>query len=236
MVANTMTNSNTPTQILIVEDEPKLAQLMIDYLERESYKTHWLENGLDAIQYIKQQTPSLILLDVMLPDLSGFEICSEIRKSLQTPIVMVTARGQEKDRLKGFDLGVDDYICKPFSPRELVSRVKAILKRVGPIEASHNTTTSKLLIDAETYSAILYDTALDLTPLEFRLLAAMAQRPGRVFSRNELLLKAHEDNRLINDRAIDSHIKNLRKKLKDANNGNDPLKSIYGVGYKFEFE
>lgn len=223
-------------KIVIVEDEPKLAHLIIDYLKADNFDTFWLREIRDVTASIEEHKPALILLDVMLPGKNGFELCKDIRHFSQVPIIMVSARGGEQDCLRGFDLGADDYICKPFSPRELVSRVKAILKRANPGSLSLAPTGPKLDMDLEFYTATLNGQALDLTPLEFRLLATLSQSPGRVFTRGELLDRVYPGHRIINDRTIDSHIKNLRHKLKVNDSDDEIVHSIYGVGYKFEVQ
>ena len=225
-----------PATVIIVEDEPKLAGLIIDYLKADHFDSLWLEDGSRLAEVVRTTNPSLILLDVMLPGVDGFSLCRQIRSFSQIPLVMLTARNQEQDRLLGFESGVDDYICKPFSPRELVFRVKAILKRAeanGPTPYS----AAKLAFDFAAYKARLNGKPIDLTPIEFRALTTLAQFPGRVFSRDELLDRVYPGHRIINDRTIDSHIKNLRRKLKAAGAGEDGeiLHSIYGLGYKLEF-
>jgi two-component system response regulator BaeR len=164
----------------------------------------------------------------MLPGRDGLEICRELRGFTDVPIVMVTARVEEIDRLVGLDLGADDYVCKPFSARELVARVKAILRR-GRIPIA-----TSLVLDEAHHSASLDGRALDLTPVEFRLLAALASAPGRVFPRERLLERLYADHRVVTDRTVDTHVKNLRRKLEEARPGEDLVRSIYGVGYKLE--
>jgi two-component system, OmpR family, response regulator BaeR len=200
--------------ILIVEDEPKLAALMRDYLNAAGYPTLCLDNGLDVLPSVRARAPRLILLDLMLPGRDGLEVCKDLRAFSGVPIIMITARVEEVDRLLGLDLGADDYICKPFSPREVVARVKAILRR-GPA--------------LETPSV-----QLDLTPVELRLLNTLAKAPGRVFSRDQLLDRLYSDHRVVTDRTVDSHIRNLRRKLQQACPGEDIIQSLYGVGYKLQ--
>ncbi len=240
------------THILIVEDEPKLARLLIDYLESSGYTTTWLADGNAVIPALRQRMPDLVLLDLMLPGRDGLDICRELRTFSTVPVIMLTARVEEIDRLLGLELGADDYICKPFSPREVVARVKAILRRVqsagagangGPESATppkgagatgaSNPTPSGLSIEPERYEARLDGQALDLTPVEFRLLRALASEPGRIFSRDQLLEHIYDDHRVVTDRTVDSHIKNLRRKL-EAIRPEDAIRSIYGVGYKLE--
>ncbi|QJI32100.1 response regulator [Pseudomonas sp. ADAK18] len=217
--------------ILVVEDEPKLAALLRDYLVNEGYEVKCLDNGLDVVPAVAVFNPRLILLDLMLPGRDGLEVCRELRTFSTVPVIMITARVEEIDRLLGLDLGADDYICKPFSPREVVARVKAILRRGALLEALP---TPRLFIDEERYCAQFGGIALDLTPVELRLLKTLANTPGRVFSRDQLLDRLYFDHRVVTDRTVDSHIRNLRRKLEHACPGQDPIRSIYGVGYKLE--
>ena len=215
------------SRILIVEDEPKLAALEADYLESAGYQTQRIGNGAEVVASVRADPPDLILLDLMLPGRDGLEICREVRTFSDVPIVMVTAKVEEIDRLIGLDLGADDYVCKPFSVRELVARVRAILRR-GRAPAS------RLVLDEEKHAAQLDGQGLDLTPVEFRLLGTLASVPGRVFSRAKLLERLYEDHRVVTERTVDAHIKNLRRKLEAARPGEDLVRSIYGVGYKLE--
>lgn len=217
--------------ILIVEDEPKLAALMQDYLVAAGYSTVCLDNGLQVVPTVRAQTPRLILLDLMLPGRDGMQICQDLRGFSAVPIIMITARVEEVDRLLGLDLGADDYICKPFSPREVVARVKAILRRGPQLLVS---SAPRLLIDEAQYRASIDGIALDLTPLELRLLSTFARSAGRVFSRDQLLDKIYSDHRVVTDRTVDSHIRNLRRKLEQACPGETPIESLYGVGYRFQ--
>jgi len=219
--------------ILVVEDEPKLAALVGDYLQASGYSWHWVADGRDAVPAVKAQPPDLILLDLMLPGHDGLDICRELRSFSDVPIVMLTARVEEIDRLLGLELGADDYICKPFSPREVVARIKAILRRAR-LPSDVGSTT--LNIDDATHRAVFHGALLDLTPVEFRLLKTLAATPGRVFSRDRLLDNLYLDHRVVTDRTVDSHIKNLRRKLEQVAPGQDPIRSIYGVGYKLEID
>ncbi|HEY6527573.1 MAG TPA: response regulator [Cellvibrionaceae bacterium] len=224
----------TDTTILVIEDEPKLGQLIIDYLNADGFTTIWLQDGLNAIEIIKRHAPSLILLDVMLPGINGFSLCKEIRTFSQIPVVLLTARTLEEDRINGFETGADDYICKPFSFREVVFRVKVILKRIHPKQAIAKKAVPQIDFDFSAYTAKVNGLSLDLTPVEFGIFATLAQFPGRVFSRNELLDRVYAGHHVINDRTIDSHIRNLRRKLKIIVPDEDVVQSIYGLGYKVE--
>jgi two-component system, OmpR family, response regulator BaeR len=215
------------SRILIVEDEPKLAALEADYLKAAGFETHCLADGREVVPWVRTQAPDLVLLDLMLPGRDGLDVCRELRTFSDVPIVMVTAKVEEIDRLIGLDLGADDYVCKPFSVRELVARVRAILRR-------RRTPSTALLIDEERHLAELDGKPLDLTPVEFRLLRALASSPGRVFPRERLLERLYEDHRVVTDRTVDAHVKNLRRKLEEVRPGEDVVRSIYGVGYKLE--
>jgi two-component system response regulator BaeR len=217
--------------ILIIEDEPKLAALMTDYLRAAHYETEWLPDGTDAVQRIRETTPELVLLDLMLPGKDGLQICREVRGFSEVPIVMVTARVEEIDRLLGLELGADDYVCKPFSPRELVARIKTILRRV---QRAGGVPDSALVIDSTAYTATLRGQRLDLTPVEFRLLSALAAAPGRILSRANLLEQIYDDHRIVTDRTVDTHVKNLRRKMEQASPGTDLIHSVYGVGYRLD--
>lgn len=228
----------TPPHVLVVEDEPRLAALVADYLKAAGMDTTTLDRGDTVEAAVRQRMPDLVVLDLMLPGLDGLAVCRALRRFSDVPILMLTARVDEVDRLIGLEAGADDYVCKPFSPREVVARVKAILRRprrdVGASGAA-GPAAPGLHIDAEHHEARVHGERLDLTPLEFRLLAALAAAPGRVFSRDQLLDRLHDDTRALADRAIDSHVKNLRRKLQRVLPGAEPIRSVYGVGYRFEW-
>jgi two-component system response regulator BaeR len=219
--------------VLIVEDEPKLAQLLEDYLQQAGYATHVIANGLDVIPWIRENDPALVLLDLMLPGKDGMAVCTELRTFSQVPVIMVTARIEEVDRLLGLELGADDYICKPFSPREVVARVKAVLRRI-PQAQGEEQLRDVFSIDEEKYLATYQGVTLELTVVEFRLLHKLLSRRGKVFSRDQLLDQLYEDHRVVNQRTIDTHIKNLRKKLDAINPEENVIRSVYGVGYKID--
>lgn len=219
--------------IMIVEDEPKLAALLADYLHAGGYRTTVIGNGLEVIGAIRQSAPDLVLLDVMLPGRDGIEICRELRSFSHVPVIMVTARVEEIDRLLGLEIGADDYVCKPFSPREVVARVQAMLRRAG--YASGKTTAPfGLVMDESKHEAALNGQVLDLTPVEFRLLKTLCDNEGRVFSRDQLMSKVYADYRVVTDRTVDTHIKNLRRKLDQVSPDHELIHSIYGMGYRFE--
>lgn len=226
---------NTST-ILIVEDEAKLASLLQDYLHQSNYRTHIIDDGDDVLPWFTSNTCDLVLLDIMLPNKDGLEICKELRQVSEVPIIMCTARVEEIDRLLGLELGADDYVCKPYSPREVVARVKTILRRVQRLKSgnSNYSLVSPIQLDERTYKARIIEDELTLTAIEFQLLAMMTREPGRIFSREQLMNHAYKDHRVVSDRTIDSHIKKLRSKIKTATEGKDFIHSVYGVGYKFE--
>ena len=223
-----------PAQVLIVEDEPKIAKLLEDYLQQSHYKTQWLDNGNTVDDWCKSNSPDIVLLDLMLPGKDGLTVCRELRAHSEVPIIMVTARVDEIDRLLGLELGADDYICKPFSPREVVARVKALLRRVDMTGSGPTTAYRGLMIDDEKFSATVEGIGLDLTPVEFRMLALLASQPGRVFSRDQMMNSIYLDGRVVSDRTVDSHVKNLRHKINDAIGKDDLIRSIYGIGYKLD--
>ncbi|MCK4838569.1 MAG: response regulator [Desulfobulbaceae bacterium] len=218
------------SKILIVEDEQKLAELLKDYLAQSGFSTTVLDNGLEVVANVRENRPDLILLDLMLPGRDGMDICKEIRTFSNLPIIMVTAKVEEIDRLLGLELGADDYICKPFSPREVVARVKAVLRRSG---GATTIQTKGLILDETRYQASLHGTDLGLTAVEFKLLDFLAANPGRIYSRDQLMDKIYSDDRIVSDRTIDSHIKKLRKKLAAVAPDEELVGSVYGVGYKF---
>lgn len=220
-------------KILIVEDEARLAKLHEDYLKAAGFETACLDSGDKVVPEVQRQEPALIILDLMLPKKDGLEVCKELRGFSNVPIIMVTARVEEIDRLLGLELGADDYICKPFSPREVVARVKTVLRRSAPAQAAESD-PGGLRLDESRLSAWVDGAALDLTALEFKLLSILARHPGRVYSRGQLMELLYSDQRVVCDRTIDSHIKKLRKRISAAGAKADLIQSVYGVGYKYE--
>ncbi|AMG65644.1 MULTISPECIES: two-component system response regulator BaeR [Providencia] len=219
--------------VLVVEDEPKLGQLLYDYLQAAGYQPSILQRGDEVIDYVRQQQPDIILLDLMLPGMDGLTICRELRKFCEIPIIMVTAKTEEIDRLLGLEIGADDYICKPFSPREVVARVKTILRRCQRA-ASPDKSRPQLIIDENAFQVRYGEQLLELTPAEFRLLKFMSDNAGTVFSRDQLLDILYDDHRIVTDRTIDSHVKNLRRKLELLDNEKTFIRSIYGLGYRWD--
>lgn len=218
-------------RILIIEDEKKLADLLRDYLKQAGFEVFCMLDGVNAVPYIKEKSPDMILLDLMLPGRDGLEICREVRTFSNVPIIMITAKIEEIDRLLGLEFGADDYICKPFSPREVVARVKAILRRTIN---SQETKGTGLVLDESRYLAAIDGSELDLTAVEFKLLQFLAANPGRLYGRQQLMDRIYPDQRIVSDRTIDSHIKKLRKKIAAVCPDKELIHSVYGVGYKFE--
>ena len=219
--------------VLIVEDEKKLADIMIAYLNKEQFRVTHYESGSGVSDWVKNNQPNIILLDLMLPDVNGKDLCKEIRQFSTVPIIMVTAMIDEIDRLIGLELGADDYVCKPFSPKEVVARVKAVLRR-SEGDFNQGEIYDAFEVNDETYSIKLHGDRLDLTPVEFRLLKMFIQSPGRVFNRDQILDNIFEDGRIVLDRTVDTHVKNLRHKLKTSSPEHDYVRSVYGIGYSFE--
>jgi two-component system response regulator BaeR len=220
-----------PRRVLVVEDDPKIAQLLVDYLGRDGFDTLAIADGQAALSHIERSIPALIVLDLMLPSLDGMAVCRAVRRFSDVPIIMVTARVDEVDRLLGLDVGADDYVCKPFSPREVVARVRALLRRADGLLS---TTQQDWHVDEVGYRISWKGQWLPLTPVEFRMLRLLLTRPGRVFSRAQLLDSVHQEMRDVSDRAIDSHVKNLRRKIQVVEPAFDNIVSIYGVGYRFD--
>jgi two-component system, OmpR family, response regulator BaeR len=223
--------------ILIVEDEPKLAALVRDYLQAAGYRSEWLADGRQALERLKTgPMPAAVLLDVMLPGLDGLEVCRAVRAFSDVPILISSARVEELDRLLGLELGADDYVCKPFSPRELVARVKALLRRAQGRLAPATLVPAGggFAVDEAGQRIVWQEQALALTPVEFRLLRQLLLHPGRVFERAQLLDLIHEDFRDVSDRVVDSHIKNIRRKLAALEPAQECIASVYGVGYRLD--
>lgn len=217
-------------KILIVEDEEKLAALLRDFLQQAGFEPVCLANGAVAVDMVRELKPELILLDLMLPGRDGIDICKEIRTFSAVPIIMVTARVEEIDRLLGLELGADDYVCKPFSPREVIARVKAVLRRFD----GKGSPETGLVLDEARYRATLDGHDLELTVVEFRLLQLLAAHPGHIYTRQQLMDRIYPDQRSVADRTIDSHIKKLRRKIAETVPGREIIHAVYSAGYKFE--
>ena len=220
-------------QILVVEDEPKIARIVEDYLKNAGYQVTIVSHGNDVLPQIQKIMPDLIILDIMLPGKDGMEICKEIRKTSNIPIIMLTAKVEEIDRLIGLEIGADDYICKPFSPREVVARVKAVLRRARPEPLQEQLVAGPIVLNRLTHHVSVNGYELALTNSEFELLTVFMEQPERVFSRNDLIAMVQGYDFEGYDRTIDSHIKNLRKKIDRQLPGQKMIQTVYGVGYKF---
>lgn len=221
--------------ILLVEDDARIAEVAIAYLKQAGFRVKHVSSGRDAIHIVAIETPSLVVLDLMLPDLSGEAVCREMKERADVPVVILTAKASEEERLAGFALGADDYIVKPFSPRELVARVQAVLKRSGTTESSLRLSFNQghLVLDERNHAVILKGDAIRLTAVEFKILFALAATPGKTFTREELVDKAMGYNFDGYERNIDSHIKNIRQKLGDSTRAPLFLITVYGLGYRF---
>jgi two-component system response regulator BaeR len=218
-------------RVLVVEDDTKIAQLLLDYLRNDGYDASAVADGQHALTQIEQALPAVIILDLMLPGLDGLGVCRAVRRFSDVPILMLTARVDEVDRLLGLDSGADDYVCKPFSPREVMARVRALVRRS---DGRVTTSPQAWRVDESSLRIAWRGQWLPLTPLEFRMLRLLLSRPGRVFSRAQLLDSVHSDLRDVSDRAIDSHVKNLRRKIEAAEPGCNAIAAVYGVGYRFD--
>jgi DNA-binding response OmpR family regulator len=223
-----------PAPILIIEDDQNTAALIATYLEREGFDTQTVHDGARALALARQQTPGFVILDIMLPQVDGWEICRELRKLSDVPILMLTAREEEIDRVLGLSLGADDYVVKPFSPRELVERVKAILRRTTRREQPvAHFIHGELLLDTEKRLVSLAGQVVDLTAVEYKLLQALMSAPGRAFSRDDLLNHVYERGETVVDRVVDVHIGHLRQKLSDDPAAPRYIETVRGFGYRF---
>lgn len=228
-----MTDSIAP-RVLIVEDEPDLAQLLNEYMQAAQYSTTVINNGTDANDWLQTNEVDIVLLDLMLPGMSGLDICRNIRKASDVPVIMITAKVEEIDRLIGLELGADDYICKPYSPREVVARTKAVLRRTLTDTPSSEEQSQSVVLCEEHSSVIVHKQEIELTQIEYRMFKLLFEQPGRIFSRQFIMDNIYTDYRVVSDRTVDSHIKKLRKKLQAAAPEQDIIRSVYGAGYKFE--
>lgn len=222
-----------PAKVLVVEDEAKLARVFTAYLAEAGYRTLQAADGEAGLELWRREAPDCILLDINLPRIDGITVCKTIRAESSVPIAMVTARVDEIDRLLGLEIGADDYICKPASPREVVARVKALLRR-ATLTAKEAVAQQGIDIDNDNLQVRIDGKPLQLTALEFRLFATLAKRPGRVYSRNQLIDAVHGDNRELVDRTVDSHIRNLRRKIEQVAPDGEVIRSVYGVGYALD--
>ncbi|WFS18251.1 two-component system response regulator CreB [Pseudomonas sp. 905_Psudmo1] len=223
-------------QILIVEDEAAIADTLVYALQAEGFVTHWSSLGGEALTLLENSAFDLAILDVGLPDISGFEVCKRLRRFSEVPVIFLTARSEEIDRVVGLEIGADDYVVKPFSPREVAARVKAILKRVAPREAPAASAPSTFQIDDAAFRIHYHGQALSLTRHEFRLLRTLLGQPRRVYSREQLLDALGVASEAGYERNIDSHIKSVRAKLRAIAPSEEPIQTHRGLGYSFEPE
>ncbi|MBZ6004785.1 response regulator transcription factor [Paraclostridium bifermentans] len=224
--------------ILLIDDEKKICEFVKAYLDKEGYKTDVAYNGNDAINYLDNNEYDIVLLDRMLPDISGEEICNYIRnncKLINVSIIMLSAKTEDDDRIEGFELGCDDYICKPFNVKELILRIKSVLKRSHDLENNEKVKfKNQIEINTKTHEVKVRGTSVVLTNTEYKLLLVMASNPKKIYTREELLENVVDDHLEKFDRVIDSHIKNLRQKIEVDSRNCKIIKTVYGVGYKFE--
>ena len=220
-------------KILIVEDEENIAEVLIAYAKQQDYETEHLNSGKGVVSVVKQNAVDLILLDLMLPDVDGIELCKQIRAFSSVPIIMLTAKSEEIDRLLGLEIGADDYICKPFSPKEVIARIKAVLRRTSQPKTNiinHN----NFQLHKDDYEARLNGKSIGFTAVEFKIFLLFISHVGRVFTREDIINNVYSDTTDISDRNIDTHIKNIRKKINDIQAGLNPIAAVYSVGYKFK--
>ena len=217
-------------KILLVDDEPEILEICRDYLKASNYDVVTAKDGAQGVSTFRREKPDLIVLDLMMPEMDGLDVCREIRRESNVPIIMLTARVEETDKLIGLELGADDYITKPFSPRELVARVRVVLRRAVNSPDNDVIRAGDVELDRAHYEVHLPDKTIPLTSTEFEILATLMSQPGRIFSRPQLLIATHGVTFESMERAIDSHIRNLRRKLEP----DDLIVTVHGVGYKFE--
>ena len=222
--------------ILIVDDEVKIVEVLEAYLKKDNFKVLKAHNGIDALKLFEENKVSLILLDLMLPDMNGSEVCEKIREKSDVPIIMVSAKNEAEDRLAGFEVGADDYIAKPFCAKEVVARVKAVLKRTEKCSEKDilSFNNEELVIKAKSHETFLNGEVVTLTATEYKILLNLARNPKRVYSREQLLLLALGDENDSYDRVIDTHVKNLRGKIEEDSKKPKYIVTVYGVGYRFE--
>ncbi|MBH0045468.1 MULTISPECIES: response regulator [unclassified Pseudoalteromonas] len=220
-------------KILIVEDEENIAEVLIAYTKQQNYETEHFNSGKGVVSFVKQNAVDLILLDLMLPDVDGIELCKQIRAFSNVPIIMLTAKSEEIDRLLGLELGADDYICKPFSPKEVIARIKAVLRRTSQPK-TNIIIYNNFQLHEDDYEARLNGKSIGFTAVEFKIFLLFISHVGRVFTREDIINNVYSDTTDIFDRNIDTHIKNIRKKINDVQAGLNPIAAVYSVGYKFK--
>ncbi len=217
--------------ILIVEDEVRIAEVLIAYCHDAGFEVKHIERGSEVISFVQNSPVELILLDILLPEINGIKICKKIRESSDIPIIMISAKREDQDRLTGLEEGADDYICKPFNPREVIARIKAILKRVGG-NKKRIIQWSDITMIPDEFTVQFKGIEMILTKIEFGILELLLNNVGKVYSRDMILSKVYQDSLDVSDRNIDTHVKNIRKKINKIAPGCNPIKSVYGVGYK----
>ena len=222
-------------RILVVDDDPHIREVVQFALDKEGFDTLEAGDGAQALERFAANRPDLIVLDITMPELDGTEVCRRIRQTSRTPIIFLSSRDDEIDRVLGLELGGDDYITKPFSPRELVARVKAVLRRLEDAKAPRDVGTAimqhgRLSLNLDDFTGSWDDTQIVLTLTEFGIIRTLMQRPGKVYSRDDLMSSAYELSRIVSDRTIDSHVRRVRKKFADI--GADPVETVHGIGYK----
>lgn len=217
-------------KILVIDDEPQIVEICSDYIKAAGFDVIQASNGLEGLKKARAEKPDLIVLDLMMPEMDGLDVCRTIRRESEVPIIMLTARVEETDKLIGLEIGADDYITKPFSPRELVARIRVVLRRIAKDPHADMIRVSDAALDRAHYQLTLPDKIIKLTPTEFEILAVLMSQPGRIFSRAQLLNAVRGVSFESYERAIDSHIRNLRRKLEP----DEYIVTVHGIGYKFE--
>ncbi len=232
--------ASIPRRVLVVDDEPKILEVVGAYLTKAGFAVSGAASGLEALEAFDRDKPCLVILDLMLPDLSGEEVCRRLRARSRVPIIMLTAKVDDADAVRGLGVGADDYVTKPFSPRQLMARVDAVLRRAAgaasPLASELSFAEGALLVEGETGQVLVKGKPVDLTPREHRLLRVLAANPGRVFSREELISLALGDDFDGFDRTVDAHVKNLRRKIEEHPRTPKYILTVHGLGYKFSTE
>lgn len=217
-------------RVVIVEDDKEIAEIVIMYLQAAELEVKHFDDGIGVVEWVRENNPAVVLLDLDLPTKQGLDVCKEIRDFSEIPIIMTTAKVEEVDRLVGLEIGADDYVCKPYSVKELVARVKVQLRRLG----KQSSADKGLKVDRDAFKVFFQKDEVELTAVEFKLFDLLYSNPNRIYSRNQIMDLVYQDYRDVSDRTVDSHIRNLRKKLKTLSLETEIIRSIYGAGYKFE--
>lgn len=220
-------------KILVVDDEIKIVEVVKAYLEKDNYEVFIATDGKSALKSYDNNKQDLIILDLMLPDISGEEVCKILRRKSDVPIIMLTAKVNEENILNGFNIGTDDYVIKPFSPKQLIARVNAIIKRVKNNKSKLSFNNGDLIIDKDSYEVFKNNNLITLTPSEYKILLQLAENKNKVFTRGDIISKTMEDDSFVYDRIVDSHIKNIRAKIEDDNKKPKYILTVHGIGYKF---